>query len=242
MRSAKSVVDEMELISKMGIGEIEIMDDTFTFDRQRVIDICKQLIYIKPDWSVDFNIRTRVDKVDLPMLTALKLAGCKRINYGIESYIPETLKTLRKGFEVKDIDKALYWTKQVGIESQAYLMLGSPDETKWQMQKTIQCVNEANPDYAYYSLTSPMPGTAMYERGLKEGRYIDYWRDFARNPDPEFKMKIWQEDDRDGMVKLMEHGYRSFYYRPQYVLKKVFEVRSMGEFMRKAKMAVGMMK
>jgi radical SAM superfamily enzyme YgiQ (UPF0313 family) len=240
MRSAKSVVDEMEAISKMGIGEIEIMDDTFTFDRQRVIDICLDIV--KRDLKIDWNIRTRVDKVDEYLLMCMKLAGCKRINYGIESYVPETLKTLRKGFTVEQINNAVKWTKAVGIEVQGYFMLGSPDETYEQMKQTINQANKVNPDYAYYSLTSPMPGTSMYERGLKEGRYSDYWRDFAKNPTPDFKMRLWNESTRDEMVKIMEHGYRSFYYRPSYVLKQITKVRSIGEFTRKAKMALSMVK
>jgi radical SAM superfamily enzyme YgiQ (UPF0313 family) len=240
MRSAKSVVDEMELIEKMGIGEIEIMDDTFTFDEMRVVDICDE-IQIR-NLNVAWNIRTRVDKVSLRLLRKMRFANCKRINYGIESFDETTLKTLRKGFSVHDIYNAIHWTKEVGIEVQAYLMLGSPDESKLEMKTTIISTNGANPDYAYYSLTSPMPGTPMYERGLKEGRYTDYWRDFAKNPTPDFKMRLWNESTRDEMVKIMEHGYRSFYYRPSYVLKQISKVRSIGEFTRKAKMAIGMAK
>jgi radical SAM superfamily enzyme YgiQ (UPF0313 family) len=241
MRSAKSVVDEMELIAKMGIGEIEIMDDTFSFDRQRVVDICADII--KRGLRIGWNIRTRVDKVDLPLLEWMKLAGCQRINYGVESFYSDTLKTLRKGFTNVDALNAIKWTKDVGIECQAYLMIGSPDETCEQMKETISITNnKAKPDFAYYSITSPMPGTAMYERGLKEGRYTDYWRDFARNPNPEFKMKVWNESTREEMVKIMEHGYRSFYYRPQYVLKQIAKVRSIPELTRKAKFALGMAK
>jgi radical SAM superfamily enzyme YgiQ (UPF0313 family) len=239
-RSAKNVVDEMELISKMGISEIEIMDDTFTYDKWRVFEICADIQ--RRGLNIAWNIRTRVDRVDESMLMCLKLAGCQRINYGIESYVLETLKTLRKGFTVEEINNAVKWTKVVGIEVQGYFMLGSPDETYEQMKQTLNYANKINPDYAYYSLTSPMPGTPMYERGLKEGRYTDYWREFAKNPTPDFKMRLWREDIRDGMVRIMEHGYRSFYYRPQYVLKQLSKVRSISEFTRKAKMAIGMVK
>jgi len=224
----------------MGIGEIEIMDDTFTFDRQRVIDICLDIR--ERGLKLDWNIRTRVDKVDLDLLYLMKEAGCKRINYGIESFNNCTLQTLRKGFRGMQAIEAIKLTKKAGIEVQAYLMLGSPDENYEQMESTIQFTNAVNPDYAYYSLTSPMPCTPMYERGLKEGRYRDYWREFALNPAPDFKMKLWNEDTRDEMVKIMEHGYRSFYYRPQYILKQLSKVRSIGELTRKAKMAIGMVK
>lgn len=239
-RSAQNVVGEMEQIANLCIGEIEIMDDTFTFDRDRVLEICVEIVRRK--LNLIWNIRTRVDKVDDYMLLCMKLAGCKRINYGIESYVSETLKTLRKGFAVEQINQAIKWTKDVGIEVQSYLMIGSPDETYEQMKQTTECTNHSGTDYAYYSLTSPMPGTPMYERGLKEGRYTDYWREFAKNPTPDFKMKLWNESTRDEMVKIMEHGYRSFYYRPQYILKQLSKVRSISEFTRKAKMAIGMAK
>jgi anaerobic magnesium-protoporphyrin IX monomethyl ester cyclase len=243
-RSASNVVQEMGECVKMGIGEIEIMDDTFTYDRQRIMEICDQLIFYKANryWSVDFNIRTRVDKVDLEMLKKLKLAGCKRINYGVESYVHETLKTLRKGFDVKDIDKALYWTKEVGIEVQAYLMIGSPDESKRQMIETIDCVNKVNPDFAYYSITTPMPGTSMYQQGLKEGRYTDYWREFALNPTPDFQMPIWNESTRDEMIRIMEQAYRSFYFRPSYILRQIGRVKSVNELINKGRMTIAMVK
>jgi anaerobic magnesium-protoporphyrin IX monomethyl ester cyclase len=100
-RSAQNVVGEMEQIVNMGIGEIEIMDDTFTFDRTRVVAICW---YINnKNLKIDWNVRTRVDKVDEGMLHNMAEAGCKRINYGIESYVPETLKTLRKGLDRKSV-------------------------------------------------------------------------------------------------------------------------------------------
>ena len=237
-RSAKNVVEEMEDIVRMGIGEIEVMDDTFTFGSQRVIDICLDIIRRK--LKIDFNIRTRVDKVDEYMLQCLALAGCKRINYGIESYVPETLKTLKKGFQVEQINKAIAWTKEAGIEVQAYLMIGSPDESKKQMLQTINCANKSGADFAYYSITCPMPGTTMYKWGLNEGRYDDYWRRFALNPTPDMKMKIWREDARDEVIQIMEQGYRSFYFRPGYVMRQVMKVKSIQEFTNKARMAIGM--
>jgi len=243
-RSASNVVEEMYLIQRMGIGEIEIMDDTFTTDKQRVMDICDSLVFHKANasWSVDWNIRTRVDKVDLQMLQKMKLAGCKRINYGIESYNPEVLKTLRKGFHVEQIEQTMRWTKEVGIEVQAYFMLGSPYETFEQMRQTIDYAKKAKPDYAYFSLTSPMPGTAMYKWGLDEGRYTDYWRAYALNPTADFTMNFWRQEVRQEMIELLEYAYKSFYFRPDYILGQLLKVRSMDELTRKAKMALGMAK
>ena len=42
-RNAKSVVDEMQLCSELGVSEFLIYDATFTVRRQRVIDICAEI-------------------------------------------------------------------------------------------------------------------------------------------------------------------------------------------------------
>lgn len=237
-RSAINVVDEMESIFKMGIREIEFYDDTFTFDANRVINICDEIN--SRGLKVDWNIRTRVDKVDYEMLKFMKEAGCKRINYGIESASPEVLKTLRKGFTIDQAIKAIEWTNKVGIEIQAYFMLGNPDETDEQMRSTIRFANKYIPDYCYYSLTAPFPGTKLYKDGIEQGIFDDFWKEFALNPTLDFRMKFWAEDKREELVRLMKDGYRSFYYDPRRILKKLIKIKSWNELKEKAKIATRM--
>ena len=69
------------------------------------------------------------------------------INYGIESYNEEILQVLRKGFNKKNIENAIEWTKSAGIEIQAYFMLGNPNETVSQLMETINFANKINPDF-----------------------------------------------------------------------------------------------
>lgn len=235
-----------EFISKFSNKEceVEIYDDTFTYDVNRVAEFCDVLISAKksgnqlPNW----NIRTRVDKVNKELLKIMKQAGCQRINFGIESYNEDVLQTLRKGIRVRDIDSAVEDTKSTGIEIQAYFMLGSPNETSNQMMETINFANKAPIDYAYYSITSPMPKTALYEQGLRDGKYNDYWREHVLNPQKDMKMMFWDEERREELVEMMEYAYRSFYLRPGYVLKQLVKTRSMDEIKRKAEMAIKMIK
>lgn len=82
-RGAKNVVDEMEECLKLGIEEILIYDDTFTVNKQRVIDICREII--NRNLKFVWDIRARVDTVDEEILKALKKAGCQRIHFGVEA-------------------------------------------------------------------------------------------------------------------------------------------------------------
>jgi len=104
------------------------------------------------------------------------------------------------------------------------------------MEETIYCTNKANPTMPT-TLLQANAGTVMYNWGLNEGRYKDYWREFALNPTPDMKMKIWREDIRDEMVSIMEQAYKSFYFRPSYIIRQIGRVKSVHELVNKSKMA-----
>ena len=234
-RSASNVVDEMEECIKMGINEIAIYDDTFTLDRQRAMDICD--IILSRGLKIKWDIRTRVDVIDKDLLIKLKQAGCNRIHYGIEAGTPEMLKVLRKGINLEQAENAIKWSKEVGISTLAYFMIGSPGETREQIMQTIDFAKKLEPDFAHFSITTPFPATKLYEVGLKEGIIKDdYWRDFAKNPSETFESPYWEENLlRKELIELVNFAYKKFYVHPKYILQGILKVRSFEEFKKKAK-------
>ncbi|MFB0560331.1 MAG: radical SAM protein [Candidatus Lokiarchaeia archaeon] len=234
-RSAENVVDEMEECVKIGIKEFFLYDDTFTINRKRVVEICDEILRRK--LKIAWDIRSRVDTVDKNMLRKLRLAGCERIHYGVEAGTQIILKVLKKGITIQQIENAFRWTKEEGITTLAYFMIGNPTETKEQILTTIDLAKKINPDFVHISITTPFPATELYREGLKRGilKY-DYWRDFSQNPRKDFVPEFWEENlTREELVKLSSYAYRSFYIRPTYLLKRVFEIESWREFYRKAK-------
>ncbi len=234
-RSAGSVINEMEECTRMGISEIAVYDDTFTFNRQRAIDICDGIL--SKGLKIKWDIRTRVDLIDKDLLIKLKQAGCDRIHYGIEAGTPEILKVLKKGTTLEQVRNAIRWSKKVGISTLAYFMIGSPGETREQIMQTINFAKKLEPDFAHFSITTPFPATELYMLGLKEGIIkSDYWRDFAKNPSENFETPYWEENlPRKELIELINLAYKKFYVRPKYVIKSAMRVRSFEEFKRKAK-------
>jgi len=234
-RSAENVVDEMEECVDMGINEFSIYDDTFTIDRQRVINICNEIMDRGLD--IGFDIRARVDTVDKELLEKLKKAGCERIHYGVESGNPAILKVLRKGITIEQAKKAFEMTKEVGIDTLAYFILGSPRETKSEMLESIKLAKELDPDFAHFTVMAPFPATPLYDMGIKEGILKrDYWKEFVDNPTKDFVPPLWEENmRREELIKMLEYAYKSFYIRPRYIIKEMLKVRSFREFKRKAK-------
>lgn len=241
-RSAKSVVDEMEQCEKMGIKEIFIYDDTFAVDKQRVLNICSEIN--KKKLNIVWDVRTRVNTVDEEILKALKSAGCQRIHYGVEAGTTKILTVLRKGITLEMAKKAFKLTKKVGIQTLAYFMIGSPTETREDILQTIKFMKKLNPDYAHITITTPYPATDLYRMGLEQKVLpYDYWQEFAKNPNPDFKPMFWEKDlSKEELFNLMTKAYRSFYIRPSYVFKKIIQLKSFSELIRKTKAAIKMIK
>ncbi|MBD3388584.1 MAG: radical SAM protein [Candidatus Altiarchaeales archaeon] len=232
-RSASNVVDEMEECVGMGIREFLVYDDTFTVDRQRVLDICFEI----RDRGLDigWDIRARADSVDREMLSTLSRSGCERIHYGVESGNQGVLDTLCKGITLRQAEDAFRWASEAGIETLAYFIIGSPGETLKTFDETLDFALKLDPDFAHFSLMTPFPATDLYRLGLERGVIgEDYWRKFAESPSPGFRPPVWEEDlGRDQLVDLMKSAYKRFYLRPYYILERVRRVRSAGEMARK---------
>lgn len=233
--SPKNVIHEMQECINLGINEFLIYDDTFSIDRQRVLDICDEIINKKLD--IGWDIRIRVDTVDEEILKKLKQANCERIHYGVEAGTEKILKVLKKGITLEQAISAFKLTKKMGIATLAYFMIGSPTETKEDILQTIEFAKKLNPDFVHITITTPFPATAIYQKGLEERVFkSDFWREFALNPNGSFQPEYWKENlEANELLELIDYAYKSFYIRPTYILKELLQVKSFTEFKRKVK-------
>lgn len=234
-RSAENVVNEMEKCLEMGIDEIFIYDDTFTVDKQRVINICDEII--KRNLKFTWDVRARVDTVNEEVLRKLKQAGCVRIHYGVESGTEKILKVLNKGIHLDQVVKVFNLTKKIGISTFAYFMVGCPTETKENILETIKFAKKLNTDYVQITLFTPFPATKIYNDALKQGIIKnDYWLEFAKNPNSDFKTPYWdQELSQEELFNLINLAYRQFYLRPSFIIKSILDLKSINDFKKKAK-------
>lgn len=240
-RTAANVVDEMEKIIQMGIPEIFIYDDTFTVDRQRVIDICDEIL--KRNLKISWDVRARVNTVDLELLKKMQQAGCERIHFGVEAGTKKILEVLRKGITLDQAKAAFSMSQKVGIQTLAYFIIGSPTETKQDILETIKVAKKLKPDFAHFSIMTPFPATDLYRLGLENGILPkDYWQEFAQNPTKDFVPMLWEENlNREELVALLKKAYRSFYFRPSYIIKRLLKLTSWHEFKTKFKAGINLL-
>jgi radical SAM superfamily enzyme YgiQ (UPF0313 family) len=229
------VVDEMEECINLGIREFLIYDDTFTVDKRRVHDICDEIIRRKLD--IGWDVRAKVNTIDKDLLKHMKAANCERIHYGVEAGTDRIMKVLRKGITTEETRKVFRMTKEAGIDTLAYFMIGSPSETKEEIRETFKFMQDLDPDYTHITILTPFPATEIYYQGLSSGLYKeDYWKNFALNPSPDFKPLYWTEIfSEEELNSLIVEAYKSFYSRPSYIFRKMIQLRSFAELKRKVK-------
>ncbi len=237
-RSAGNVVDELQQSYENEVRSFIFYDDTFTLNKNRVYDICDEIL--KRRLKIDWSIRARVDSIDKAMLAKLKSAGCRTINFGVESGNPQILKALRKDINIEQIRNAFSWSRELGIKTLAYFMIGNPTESKEQIMETIAFAKDLSPDYINVSLTTPFPGTDLYKLGMETGLFkSDYWAEFARNPVKGFSPRLWEEKlSSEELHDLLAYAYKSFYSQPRLLLRQLLSVRDPRDLVRKIKMGM----
>jgi radical SAM superfamily enzyme YgiQ (UPF0313 family) len=224
-RSPKNVVDEIEeCINKYKVKEIMFYDDTFTADRKHAMGICDEII--KRGIKISWETPTRVNCIDEELLKKMEEAGCIRLRLGVESGNDEILKIMRKGTNKEMVKKAFTMLRKTKIESFAYFIIGYVHENEQTIRDTINFAKELNSDWVMFTIATPLPQTPLFDEAVKLG-YMDkdYWLDFMTNPNPE-RLKFFVKDADQWAKK----AYKEFYFRPQFVLKKLKKLRSMDTF------------
>ena len=171
-RSPQNVVDEILFLrNTFGLIYFSIRDDTFTADRSRTIEICRQLIERRV--FVVWNCQSRVTAIDEELLLWMKRAGCEGIQLGVESGSPRILRMLEKSITPAQVEHTCLLVKQAGINLSVYLISDVPSETEEDISATLQLMRRTRPDDGYVSPLAYFPGTLLFEKAVAEGRVAD---------------------------------------------------------------------
>jgi len=229
-RSPKNVVDELEICyHELGIRELDFFDSSFTIRKDRVIAICDEIKRRK--LPLTWAARTRVDCINRDVLKAMSSAGCSRIYYGIESGNREILKVLRKSASIDQMKRVVRETKEEGIDTFGYFMVGNPYETPATVRQSIRLAIDLDLDYAQFSKVTPMPDTELYEM-LLEDTGVDYWREFVLKPHDKLVPRPRCNMTDSEIQKLTRLAYLRFYYRPEMIARQLRGIKSVAELKR----------
>jgi len=170
LRSPDNVLDEIEeLISKYKIEAIKATEDVFTHDIKWVNEFCDKIIERKLDIKWDCQSRVNASAINLETLKKMRKAGCIQVEFGVESGSQKVLNTIKKGVVIEQTIEAFDLCREAGIRSMANFIIGHPYETYEDIEKTKQLARRIKADYPEFFISTPLPGTEMYEMAEKNG-------------------------------------------------------------------------
>lgn len=221
-RSAENVVAEFEYIANNfpEVKEVVIEDDTFTANKNRVMEICDLLVQKKINKRLRWLCNARVN-LDLETMQAMKKAGCRLIIPGIESGSQEILNNIKKGTKVEQFYSYVENAKKAGLLIHACYMVGNRGETKETMQQTLELALKLNTDTAQFFPLIPYPGTEAYD-WAKENGYIEL--DYTKYclPDGTHNTVLSLPHlTADEMVDFCNMARKKYYLRPRYILHRL---------------------
>lgn len=178
-RSPDNIIAELhQVIDRYGAHSFYFIDDLFTINLRRLEALTQQLIDEQLD--VRWQCLARVDRVNPEILKKMYAAGCRRIHYGIESGNQQVLDRIGKRIELSQVRQAVRWTHDAGIETKGYFMLGLPGDTAETMEQTVNLAVELDLDQTMFSLTTPFPGTRLWDELVEKRPGTEYNQDFTR--------------------------------------------------------------
>jgi radical SAM superfamily enzyme YgiQ (UPF0313 family) len=221
-RSGDRIADEVKrLHDTYGIREIAFYDDTFTVRKKEVYAFTRKLKeYALP---ITWACFSRVDSVDYPLLKEMADAGCHQILFGVESADREILQNIRKNISMEQVKRAVGDAQKAGIEVRVSLMLGNPGESLESVRTTQRFVKELRPDLVMYNITTPYPGTEMFDWADNNGYLLT--KDWSMYDLRHHVMQLPTISNEE-LSKLYSRCYRDFYLRPEYIFKRLVKLRT----------------
>ena len=215
-RNISDVAEEMIWIHKAlpAIREIQIEDDTFTCDRERVLQLCDALRGRGITWSCCARHDLSED-----LLLSMKKAGARNLVVGFESGNDEILKRIKKGVNTSQAKRFMKACRRAGLRVHGCFVFGLPGETKKTMQETLDYALELKPHTVQFTIASTYEGTA-FNTYLREGRFLR--EDIGVTESGHLSAKFDYPDLRGDDINSFTHeAWKSFYLRPSTLLHQV---------------------
>ena len=222
-RSAKSLVDEIErTYRELGIEFFYLWGDTVTLNVKSFSAFCDELI--ARQLPIQWFGNARADNLTDPAFVhRLRRAGCWMLALGIESESDEVRKDMVKRLERQKIQAAFANMRQAGIKSFAFFIFGYPGETPQSMDLTTNYAIELDPDFANFYPAVPYPGTALFDKCVREGLLRPEDADWTR-------MEYWyyllrgNGLDEKVVMEAINRARRQFFLRPAYIRRHLGDI------------------
>ena len=211
-RSVPNILEELShLEDTRGPLHVVFRDPLFTQTRDRVLELCDGIR--SRGLSHTFECETRLDRLDEALLTAMHGAGLRAMSFGVESLSPATLKKVgRRPIPETHQRAILHRSRELGIVSAAFYVLGFAEDTWESIRETIAYSIDLGSTVAQFKILTPYPGTPLYKRMQPAITETDWERFDGFTPTFTHPSLTHAE-----LSYLLGSAYTQFYVRPSFL-------------------------
>jgi radical SAM superfamily enzyme YgiQ (UPF0313 family) len=224
-RSVENVMREIRLcVEELGITNFLFRSELFTQNKRWVIELCRAIIDsgLKIHWACN----SRTDTVSLELLQWMSRAGCWVVAYGVESGDQATLDRIGKRARAAAAFEAVRLTRQAGLRSSVYLLIGLPWDDAQTIQRQSLFAKQLDPDYLEVFYPYPFPGTPLRAEAIALGLLQEDELPQVAYSDPALPtLHLSKKELATARTTIL----RSFYLRPRVVSRTFRRIRSFHE-------------
>ena len=213
-KSNERILKELSEIRRLGYSWVFFTDDIFIVqpnikDRMKLFDQMMEM-----GLSTNFIAQMRVDITarNPEVIKKASDAGLRIAFLGVESGDDETLKKLHKGTVTSLAEKAVEVLHENGVVILIGLILGAPYDTFKKMMKTIRFayrLSDLGADSVQFSIYTPLPGTRVFVKALKEKRLFTLNWDYY-----DILLPVMKTKSNPLLVQFLQYyGNYTFYVR-----------------------------
>lgn len=226
-----------ECVERYGIRNFLFRSDLFTQNREWVAQLCQGIVDRRLD--IEWASNSRVDSITPETLAWMKKAGCWLIAYGVESGSQQMLDLMNKKATLEQARTALRLTREAGIKSSIYFLMGLPWDTPETLEANVRFAREVRADFVEIFYTYPFPGTEFHRLAIEKGLLKP-----GETPEDAYSHPAigGLYMTREQLADWRRKSLRRIYLDPVYIVRTLRSVRSPGELFQYIKYGLLMLK
>jgi len=164
-RPIHEVIREIEGLPSRNVF---IIDDNIFSNRERTRNLFEALTPLRIRWGSQCTISIAHDPEILELAAR---SGCVGLAIGLESFCKESLQGAHKRFnDPEHFYRDIETIKSYGILIWGSFVLGFDEDDEESLDNTIQMAKASRLDFACFNFLTPLPGTMVYDKFVREGR------------------------------------------------------------------------
>jgi radical SAM superfamily enzyme YgiQ (UPF0313 family) len=163
-RTLRNCLNEIVEAKKLNpaIEVVTITDDCPSFDKDRFKEFLE--MFRQTNLGCELTVdNMRADLIDDEMINLYKAAGGRNVCLGVESGHPEVFESAGKRESLEEIIHAARVIRKYGLSLGLCFVIGLPWDNLKRHAMSIKLAKALKPDYAFWNMCIPWPGTRVHE-------------------------------------------------------------------------------